>query len=242
MRDESNREPEIEQPGSAKPTRPSFLSRAKLLALSALGLFGLALAILFGRSRAKRLQESLAGPEPVGKIELERDSTDSPARQQHQLPVHFSTEHPHVRREVKDVRFSLVAWLIVLSALIGAAQLYGVWEFFDRGKRLSEPSLAEYTRSGDQLPAQPQLEQLRRVEEKQQENARTLQPVDLQRLGSFGQTDEAGYVHIPIADAMDLVVSRLPVRQQPASRDNATRGLVGGGEPNSGRLFRGANE
>ncbi len=64
-------------------------------------------------------------------------------------------------------------------------------------------------------------------------------PSDLERLET---TSEKGYVQIPIDRAMELVVPRLKVRQ-PTAGPGATkdRGLVDGGESNSGRMLRGTS-
>ena len=63
-----------------------------------------------------------------------------------------------------------------------------------------------------------------------------------QRLNRFGTTEAKGYVHIPIDDAMELVVARLSVRKPSDDDDYRSRGLVNGGESNSGRKFRGGME
>ena len=63
------------------------------------------------------------------------------------------------------------------------------------------------------LPAEPRLEQLDRSQGVDVGNVRRIELQDLEKLDRFGQTSDAGYVHIPIQDAMDLVVKTLPVRR-----------------------------
>jgi hypothetical protein len=59
-------------------------------------------------------------------------------------------------------------------------------------------------------------------------------------LNRYGTTREEGFVHIPVGRAMTLLENKLPARKEPpAGQRRRGDGLVDGGEPNSGRLFRG---
>ncbi len=154
-------------------------------------------------------------------------------------------EHPRVRRESSDVRFRWVLAFVVVSILVGAGQLVLVWQVFEAGLQYVERENASrypLAKRGISLPRDPRLEQLNRTQGLESGNVRQLESVDLAKLGQFGSTSDEGYVHIPIDDAMDLVVKRLPVRKQNADDDYRSRGLVGGGESNSGRMFRGKVE
>jgi hypothetical protein len=56
-------------------------------------------------------------------------------------------------------------------------------------------------------------------------------------LHSYGNTNESGFVHIPIEQAMKLVAPTLETRQGDRQLPAKGFGLVGGGESNSGRLY-----
>ncbi len=151
-------------------------------------------------------------------------------------------EHPRVRRERQDVGFRPVLAFVVVSLLIGGAQLALVWRLF----RQAEPRAETLDEAREPLSAQPvalppepRLEQLDRIQGIESGNVRWLQLKDLQELDRFGRTSDAGYVHIPIRDAMDLVVGTLPIRAEDQAGRYRSRGLVNSGESNSGRMFRG---
>ncbi len=154
-------------------------------------------------------------------------------------------EHPRVRREARDVRFRWVAAFVAASLLLGGAQVYVVWKIFQEGEayfgRARTETAGPRPPSETRLPEQPRLEQLDRTAGIEHSNVRHLETIDLNRLNRFGTTADAGYIHIPIDDAMDLIVDRLPIREGSHAEDPRSLGLLGGGESNSGRMFRRAN-
>jgi len=152
-------------------------------------------------------------------------------------------EHPNVSRETRDVRFRPVLMFVLISLAVGSATLFGIWRFYlERMRNAEAVGASSYPlapRGAPALPPMPRMEQLDRTAGFESEGAE-LERRDLGKLDRVGQTDQPGFVHIPIEDAMDLVVSKLPVRKNPPEpqQANKSRGLVGAGDANSGRVLR----
>ncbi len=157
--------------------------------------------------------------------------------------------HPSVRHESSAVRFRYALWTAAVALAVAASVLLGVWRLFnDLEDRVETMNVSEFPLAagrGPGLPVQPRLEQIERVAglrpnipaAEQPPVESTSLPRDLERLQP---TSEAGYVQIPIDRAIELVVPRLKVRPPPAAEGAAKdRGLVDGGESNSGRMLRG---
>ncbi|HVT28173.1 MAG TPA: hypothetical protein VHE81_09165 [Lacipirellulaceae bacterium] len=97
-------------------------------------------------------------------------------------------------------------------------------------------TVSHYREPAEPKPSQPRLEPLN-FETGKPTNVFQSQ-LDRQRvLHSYGTTEEKGYVHIPIEQAMKLVLKSLPIRKGVAGPPERSFGLVGGGESNSGRLY-----
>jgi hypothetical protein len=141
-----------------------------------------------------------------------------------------------VRWERRDVGFWPVAVFVAVSVALGAGHLALNWYFFKTEKpTVTEQELVTIERRA-RLPVQPRLEQLKRTADIATDRG-TLMASDLVRLTEFGETEDEGFVHIPIEVAIEQVVTRLPVRAS-AEEDYRAEGLVTGGESNSGRVFR----
>lgn len=155
-------------------------------------------------------------------------------------------EHPRVQREVRDVRFRLILAFVVITVLAGAAELYVVWELFQEEEHVAEPAATPRyplaARHRNVLPKEPRLEQINRIQGVESGNVRRIETIDLDKLNRFGPTSDEGYIHIPIDAALGLVVEKLPVRESSGADDYRSRGLVDGGESNSGRMFRGGKK
>ncbi|HEX3727160.1 MAG TPA: hypothetical protein VHV08_12995 [Pirellulales bacterium] len=152
-------------------------------------------------------------------------------------------EHPSVHFEPRDVSFRGVVIVIVLALVVGMTDFGVVWWFFsDREHHEDQTGASRYpleAESTGDLPPNPRLEQLDRLAGIRADDFRRLELATQRRLESYGETSEEGYIHIPIARAMELAVDRLPARKSAeAARASYDRGLVDGGESNSGRMFR----
>jgi hypothetical protein len=153
-------------------------------------------------------------------------------------------EHPLVRREQTDVSVRGIAAALLAGCCLAALLFYLMWRFFFQPElrlqaeikrsRYAIPTIAPL-----KLPPQPRLEQLHWLEGQESSNVYERMQARLKVLDSYGPTSEPGFVHIPIDKAMELTAGQLPVRKQPPPQPAKDNGLVDGGGPNSGRMFRG---
>jgi hypothetical protein len=152
--------------------------------------------------------------------------------------------HPSIKFEPRDVAFRWVLIVSIAFFCIGAVIFSLVYAFFRvdtarvASRRESEFPLAEHPSNA--LPAEPRLEEVDRLAGIARENVYLRLAAKEDQLNLYGETQEKGFVHIPIRRAMETLAGHLPVRkEQPAaSQDN---GLVDSGASNSGRMFRGAS-
>ncbi len=151
--------------------------------------------------------------------------------------------HPTVRHERTDANFRWILGLVIAAAVLGLILHAVVWLIFrDERDRLAEVRQSSFPlapKPSTALPPEPRLEQLDRLSEIERANVYARQKAKEEVLASYGNTDEKGFVHIPVGQAMKLLATtnKLPARQVnvlPPPRDN---GLVSAGEPNSGRLL-----
>jgi hypothetical protein len=150
-------------------------------------------------------------------------------------------EHPHVQFEHHDASFVGVA--LVLVGMMGVAAFlfcmvlwfYRSYERYQAAIKKSPFPLA--TQPLENLPRQPRLEQLDRLENTQRSDAYVREASKEEMLHSYG-TAEKGFVHIPIDRAMDLVANKLPAAKEQRGKQPKENGLVDSGTSNSGRMFR----
>jgi hypothetical protein len=153
-------------------------------------------------------------------------------------------ENPSIRYEERDVPFRWVLIGAVVGSCVGAALFGLVYLFFradtDRlaSRRESEFPLAEHP--SDVPPAEPRLEQIDRLAGNARENVYLRESAKEDQLDSYGETEEKGFVHIPIRRALESLAGHLPVRKAPPPGPSKDNGLVDSGESNSGRMLRGA--
>lgn len=154
--------------------------------------------------------------------------------------------NPEVGYEQKDIRLGCLLSVIVASGIAIAVTGYSVWRFYwwqaDTQAAASRSPYAAPSPSATRLPPTPRLEEIDRLARSDAPDfARTLATQE-QMLHSRGATDEAGFVHIPIQEAIKALAGNLPVRERPDSGAAKDAGLTSAGEPNSGRLFRGGSQ
>jgi len=145
-------------------------------------------------------------------------------------------EHPSVARETTDIRYALVAVSIVLLGLALVGVTCGARWLIHLESRNDSRRLPAADDLPMKLSIQPRLEPF----EPQLPTANSF-AADIQamegRLQSYGPTDEADFVHVPIEIAIQHVARQL---QKPAAeREPKSRGLINAGDSNSGRVFRG---
>lgn len=150
-------------------------------------------------------------------------------------------EHPTVKREERDVWTGGVFVVLVVCLIIGAIDIFVVWHFFKHNETEQAAIKASHyplaATPSLTLPAEPRLDPLNRISGNEQANVYQMEASDLKQLNQTGLAAEKGFAHIPIAEAMKIVVGRLPVRKQPDPAAGKDNGLRFGGEPNSGRMF-----
>jgi hypothetical protein len=161
-------------------------------------------------------------------------------------------EHPAMQYEPTDVRFRWILLVIVVACGIAALHYYVVLRLF----WVEEHAQQEAKRSPYPLaptpslkwPAEPRLEQIERLPPLQQtDQAAAAEAVHLREqeaakqrvLSSYGPTDEPGFMHVPIEQAIKRVAKQLSANKQETMVPPKSNGLLDSGEPNSGRMFRG---
>ncbi len=149
-------------------------------------------------------------------------------------------EHPSIRRELTDVRFLPVFTVILGIVVLGAIIIYATWIVLHSLEPAVGSSFSSNRGTVDStLPATPRLEPLERLSGNESANVFDRQLAAERKLTSYGPTDEAGFVHIPIEQAIKLIVPKLSIRKTPTGQAaEMDDGLLDGGGPNSGRIYR----
>jgi hypothetical protein len=151
-------------------------------------------------------------------------------------------EHPTVRYETRDIPFGWILALLLLACGIAAVHYYVIAKFF----WAREGSLATERKSpyplmpqpSSQRPPEPRLEQIDRLDHVPAADAFGLEEPRQKALRRYGTTDERGVVRIPIEKAIKVTADKLSVRKTPWPHTEKASGLLDGGEPNSGRVYR----
>jgi len=151
---------------------------------------------------------------------------------------HFngSIEHTGVQHEHTDVRFgAIAAAALVIAATL--ATVVGAIRLFVHEEAATDVRRAARGASGLSLvlPVEPRLDALEPHDAERSFEAQNA--AAQKRLHHYGPAEDAGYVHVPIDKAMQKLASDLQSQDVP-KRQGKSAGLVGGGEANSGRLFR----
>ncbi|HWC88912.1 MAG TPA: hypothetical protein VG433_04635 [Pirellulales bacterium] len=151
-------------------------------------------------------------------------------------------EHPWIRYEKTDARFSGVVLVMAVVAVIAAVQFVLVLKFYHSQEQaqaeLKKSSYPLAPGSSGQLPLEPRLEQIDRLKGVARENVYRREAAKEAVLHSYGDTSDEGFVHIPVERAMQLVVDQLKSRTKAPAEPVRDNGLVDSGESNSGRLLR----
>jgi hypothetical protein len=164
------------------------------------------------------------------------------------------SDEPSARHEVQYERTDVSFRGILIGAVVGVVVAAGMflvvraffWTALDSVAAGQGGPTSDLERPLGGLPPEPRLEQLDRSAGTPASNVATWEMGKEKRLESYGPSDEKGFVRIPLQRAMDLTAGHLPARKpdrQPKEGSPAKdRGLVDGGESNSGRMFRQAGQ
>jgi hypothetical protein len=156
--------------------------------------------------------------------------------------------HPAVRHEHTDVSFKWIAAVVAACAAGGILIQLGVWVVLrtigrdSHAAKVSPFPLAPTPSTA--LPARPRLEQIDRLAGDTSGNVYLRMESRLEHLETYGPVkDEPGFAHVPIDRAIEQLAGKLPHRKPPSAGElRRAGGLVGAGEPNSGRVFRRGGE
>jgi hypothetical protein len=146
-----------------------------------------------------------------------------------------------VRYEASQVSFVRVALvLLAIAATFAVAGLVSGWLVRANTNAISRSASDRnsYSRPSDELPPEPRLEFLGENANERPEDifARQLQMERILR--SYGKTSEDGFVRIPIEEAIRIAAGTVPAQKVLPEELARSFGLIGGGEPNSGRTFQ----
>jgi hypothetical protein len=153
---------------------------------------------------------------------------------------------PDVRYEPRDVSFRIVLLVTVVSCAVGTGIFFVVRGFYSvalEPRPEGRPTaFALPEKPTSQLPPEPRLELLDRLEKTPASNVAKWEQGEERALETYGTTDEKGFVRIPLQRARQMLAGHLAARQESDRPKFKDRGLVDAGEPNSGRMFRGASQ
>jgi hypothetical protein len=164
------------------------------------------------------------------------------------------SEEPSARHEVQYERTDVSFRGILIGAVVGCVVAAGMflvvrvffWTALDSVAAGQGGPSSDLERPLDALPPEPRLEQLDRSARTSASNVATWETGQMKRLERYGPADEKGFLRIPLQRAMALAPGQLPIRKQDRQpKPGSTvkdRGLVDGGESNSGRMFRQARQ
>ena len=241
-------------------TPPASVADRVLLAV--FGVSGLSTAILgyLGWKRARpveppRRPEVPAPPSSgvarsVETLEVEQELAEEDAAEEEIIHPDGRIEHPAVRYEPSILQFRWVIGIMVVVICFAVFHYYAVWRYLWWREGAAEKAKSSPFPLGpvqsEELPGGPRLEQIDRLARTGQPNAYVVEAPKEEVLHSYGQTEEKGYVRIPIEEAIkslpELQPDLFPARKKPFERGPAKdRGLVDGGESNAGRMFRGGS-
>lgn len=149
------------------------------------------------------------------------------------------SDHPQVLCEHSDVRCGpIVAVIATVAISLALAGLAAAW-FLRRENRVHAPWAAPGGRTpAVAIPAEPRLEPLAVPTPDGGPSFLARQQAQEAALHTFGKTDDAGFVRVPIETAIGQLAKALQAAGPPAERSAKSHGLVAGGEANSGRSLR----
>jgi hypothetical protein len=141
-------------------------------------------------------------------------------------------------QEKTDIRSSAFIALVAIAAVGIGFGLIGARVRFDQelGQWQHRYS-AETPASSVELPAQPRLEPLEPHSAKSSAAFVSRQREQEARLRGYGRTGEQRFVHVPIDKAIERLANDLKSKNPSSAPAPKSRGLVTGGEANSGRVF-----
>ena len=154
------------------------------------------------------------------------------------------TTNPGVRYERKDIRFGCLLAAIIVAGCVVVSVGYGMWRFYwwQAGQQQANGRSQYPLNPGSTRDCRPNRGSSRSIGWP----ARRFQLFQVlaekeKVLNSYGPSEEKGFVHVPIQEAIKATAGKLPVRKQPPGGAN-DNGLMDAGQSNSGRMFKGESK
>ncbi len=141
-------------------------------------------------------------------------------------------------REKTDIRLVSAMIMIAVAGIAIGLAVVGARIWFGRElQQWERRNSASYSLTTDKLPAEPRLEPLESHSPSTRGTFAAAEREKEAMLHRYGRTEEDGYVHIPIEKAMERAAKDLQASQRSNAPERKSRGLVTGGEANSGRVL-----
>jgi len=141
-------------------------------------------------------------------------------------------------QEKTDIRSWAFIALVAIAAVAIGLRVIGARFWFHKELRQSQHRYAaERPAPSATLPVQPRLEPLEPHSAKSAAAFVSLQREQEATLRSYGRTADKEFVHIPIDKAIERLAKGLQSSRQTDAPEPKNRGLLTGGEANSGRVF-----
>ena len=155
--------------------------------------------------------------------------------------------HADVQYEAKDINFGCLLTVMFAAILVVATVTSAMWGLYwwqaKRAETTREWVNSLETPLSRKLPPEPRLEQLNTMAGVKSSNVFERLSAQEKVLNSSGPSDEKGFVHIQIQQAIKQTAGKLPAREgPPPGPTGKDRGLVDSGESNSGRMLRGGQQ
>jgi hypothetical protein len=153
-------------------------------------------------------------------------------------------EHPTVRHERTDADHRWIIGLLGAAVVLGILIQVGLWFLLEYHRhhqaQVKKSPFPLAPAPSEALPVEPRLEPLDRVSGIGKSNVYVREAAKGSVLTTYGPSEEAGFVRVPIDRAMQQLENKLPARRESAGDAAKANGLVNAGASNSGRLLQGS--
>jgi hypothetical protein len=144
-----------------------------------------------------------------------------------------------VSYERKDVRLGVVLALLTVAGGLVIFVFFGVWWFYWGEESVQKKAKGSTEALAPLFPQEPRLEQIDALAGMGSTNVDKRLVEQERLLNSYGPTEDKGFVHIPIQQAIEAVADKLPVRKQPPAEAKNKRGPADAEKSNVGKTNRG---
>jgi hypothetical protein len=144
-----------------------------------------------------------------------------------------------VSYERKDVTMRLVVALLVSAGCFVTLVSIAIWWFYWAEESSQKAAKGSTAALAPLFPAEPRLEEIDKLAGVDSSDVAKRLVAQEKQLNSYGPTDEKGFVHVPIQQAIEAVADKLPVRKQPPGKAMGRSGPTDAGASSPGRPIRG---